>query len=199
MRVVSAGSKVLERQIAAGAPADVFVPAAPQHIEALGARLGEPATLTCNVPVIIVTPSSPIRSLRELDRAERLVVGSPEVPIGAYTEELLTRAGAQFGEEFVRDVRARIVSQELDVRQVTAKVVMGEADAAIVYRTDALSAGARVRAVAIDPDLRIEARYPISVVTASAERELAQRFVVWLRSDGMPIFEEHGFLPCDAP
>lgn len=191
VRVVIAGSQILRRQIEEGAPADVFVPASPDHAGAIGALLETPRTLACNEPVI-VTPRANVRSFADLASVDRLVVGTEEVPIGAYTEAMLARAPT----ETRRAVEARIASRELDVRQVLAKVVLGEADAAIVYRSDAIRA--ELRAVAIDPELAVVARYPIAAVRESGEPELARAFVAFAASaEGQAILERHGFTECD--
>lgn len=195
VRVVVAGSQVLRRQIEEGAPADVFVPASPEHARAIGELLGAPRTFACNEPVVVVPPSSPVRSFADLAGVDRLVVGTPEVPLGAYTEAILSRAPAKTR----RRIEARIVSREPDARQVLAKVVLGEADAAIVYRTDALRAGP-VREVPIDRELSVVARYAIATTRASRAPELAGAFVAFTRGDeGRAILASHGFTECEAP
>lgn len=193
VRVVLAGSQILSRQIEEGAPADVFAPASPAHAAAIEALLERPRTLACNEPVIVTPPSSRVRSFADLAEVDRLVVGTPEVPIGAYTDAMLARAP----DALRRRIEARIASRELDVRQVLAKVVLGEADAAIVYRTDAIGAGAAVRTISIDPALSVTARYPIAVVRASREAELARAFVSFTGSaEGRAILEARGFVEC---
>lgn len=193
VRVVVAGSQVLSRQIEEGAPADVFAPASPEHAAGIEALLEAPRALACNELVIVTPPSSQVRSFAELAEVDRLVVGTPEVPIGAYTDAMLARTPAALR----RRIEARIASRELDVRQVLAKVVLGEADAAIVYRTDAIHAGAAVRTVSIDPALTVTARYPIAVVRASREPELARAFVSFAgTAEGRAILEAHGFVEC---
>jgi len=194
-RISTAGSQVLRRQILEGARADLFVPASDRHVrgKAMEAVFEPPVRLGCNAVVVVVPRSSPVRSLEDLPRAERLVIGTPEVPIGAYADRLLERAGRRFGEPWRRRVLARVISRELDVRQVLAKVTLGEADAAIVYGSDA--ADAEVRTIRLPPELAVSARYPIALsrhATRSA-RSLAR----WLRSDaGRALLLERGFEPC---
>jgi molybdate transport system substrate-binding protein len=194
VRVTAAGSQILERQIDGGAPADVFVPASAENIERLGERLGSPRELICNRLVIAVSPDSPVRSLADLPRAERLVLGAPEAPIGAYTDEMLSRARRVHGASFSRDVTARVVSREMDVRMVLSKVLLGEADAAIVYRTDAIAAGERVRTIEIDPELAPVARYPIAIVSEADPR--ASDLVEHLFGEGAAVLLRHGFSRC---
>lgn len=190
-----AGSQILARQIEQGAPADVLVAASMEHTR--GASFEDAAVLVCNAPVLVVPPSSPIRSFRDLPSAERVVLGTAEVPIGAYSEQILAGAGRLYGARFEAGVRDHIASRELDVRRVLARVVEGDADAAIVYRSDARLAGGRVRAIDVPPELQTIARYPIAIVRRARSRGAAERFVRFLRSDeGQAIFVRYGFERC---
>ena len=103
------------------------------------------------------------------------MIGVPEVPIGAYTLQILEKAAAKLGADFPRRVEAKVASRELNVRQVLAKVVLGEADAGVVYRSDAI-AGARQgrdrrRSRA---DLNVIAEYPIAALKAAPHPDLAR-------------------------
>ena len=80
-------------------------------------------------------------------RAERLVLGTPEVPIGAYSDRILAAAGREYGAELEATVRGHVASRELDVRRVLGRVIERDADAAIVYQSDATFAGDAVRAM----------------------------------------------------
>lgn len=195
VRVTAAGSQVLRRQIEAGAPADVYAPASFAHLEgAVSERLEAPALLGCNHPVVVARPGSSVRALSSLDRAERIVLGAPEAPIGAYADAILARATERYGEAWRRRVDRRVVSREIDVRQVLTKVQLGEADAAIVYASDA--AGSPLRVARIPDGLEVEARYPVAVV-ADAPAE-ARDFARWLREDGFAHLERHGWTRCEA-
>jgi molybdate transport system substrate-binding protein len=202
VRVVTAGSQVLRRQIAAGAPASVFVPASLDHARTpdVAARLEEPATLACNRLVVVTPPGSEVRSFEDLPDAERLVLGTPEVPVGAYAEQVLEAAGRRYGDDWQRRITQRIASREIDVRQVLAKVTLGEADAGIVYRTDAIAAGDTVATLEIPDELNVEARYPVAVVRDGPAPEGARILASWLRSDaGFAVLSRHGFERCSSP
>jgi molybdate transport system substrate-binding protein len=197
----AAGSQELRAQIEHGAAADVFASADRKHMDALAAQglVGVPVVFTCNEPVIVVrggfTP--PITTFAALPRAERIVVGTPEVPIGSYTLEILRRAAAHLGSDFSKRVEARVVSRELNVRQVLAKITLGEADAGIVYRSDALAAGDKVRVVTIPPALNVLAEYPIAPVTAAPHSELGRRWIDLVRSPaGASALGDAGFVSC---
>jgi molybdate transport system substrate-binding protein len=198
-----AGSQELRAQIEQGAPADVFASADRNQIYPLAAAglIERPVTLTCNRPVVITRPElTAIQALGDLPRAQRIVLGAPEVPIGHYTAELLGRAARLYGPDFPDRVQARVASRDLNVRQVVSKVVLGEADAAIVYVTDAIAARGKVRVVAIPETVNVLAEYPVAVVHGAAHAPLARAFVALLQGPiGARSLEEAGFLPCPAP
>jgi len=141
-----------------------------------------------------------LKTFADLPLADRIVVGAPEVPIGAYTNRVLDRATDKLGPLFPARVQAKIVSRELDVRQVLAKVVLGEADAGVVYRTDAMSAKGKVRVLEIPPDINVRAAYPIATLRRAPNPGLAAAFVGLVRSpSGTAALREAGFVPCSAP
>jgi molybdate transport system substrate-binding protein len=192
-----AGSQELRTQIENGAPADVFASADWKQMRALvSAKLSGPARVFArNEPVIAVPATNPagIHALSDLDRARRIVVGAPEVPIGAYTLRILDAADRRYGAGFRARVEARIVSRELNVRQVLAKVTLGEAEAAIVYRTDA-EATRGVTVVQIPADLNAVAEYPIAALARTRHPALADAFVAMVLSPaGREALARHGF------
>lgn len=162
------GSQVLRLQIEQGAPADVFVSANRAHVDALvdAGRAVDPRAVAQSELVIIVPRDNPadVQGFEDLARAPRLVVGHAATPIGQYTAVLFERAAAVHGRSLVAAIRARVVSEESNVRRVRAKVELGEADAAIVYRADA-SPG--VRLVELPPALRVRATYHAACIAGS--------------------------------
>ena len=202
-RVVTntAGSQELRAQLEHGAVADVFASADQRHMNALATEglVVEPALFACNEPVVVVRSglAASLKTFADLPRAERIVVGAPEVPIGAYTAQILQKAAAKLGADFATRLQAKVVSRELNVRQVLAKVVLGEADAGIVYRSDALAAKGKVVVVEIPPDLNVTAAYPIAALKAAPSPDLARAFVDLVRSPaGATVLREAGFVPC---
>lgn len=189
-----AGSQSLRLQIEQGADADVFASANRNHLDALESSrtIATPELLAYNGLVLIVPKDNPsgIRTFEDLPRARRLVVGARGVPIGEYTEELLRRAETALGSDFVSSVRKRVVSKEGNVRLVRAKVELGEADAAIVYRTDV---SARVQAIDIPDSLNVRARYELAPVLP-IRTEAANRWMTFVTSRaGREILKQHGF------
>jgi molybdate transport system substrate-binding protein len=197
----AAGSQELRAQIEQGAAADVFAAADHQQMDAL---MGEGLVMTasvfaCNELVVVVRRAlgATVTTLADLPTVERIVVGAPEVPVGAYTQQLLTRAATKLGADFRRRVESRIVSREVNVRQVLAKVLLGEADAAVVYRSDAASARGKVLVVAIPPELNIVAEYPMAILTAAPHAALGQRWLNLVRSPaGSAALRDAGFVTC---
>jgi len=193
-----AGSQELRTQVEHGARADVFASADPRTLRALaGAGLSlEPQVFARNEPVIVVPVGNPagIDALADLPRARRLVVGAPEVPIGEYTVRILEAASRRYGPAFGAAVESRVASRELNVRQVLAKVALGEADAAIVYRTDALASRGAVEVISIPPQLNVVAEYPIALLRGAPRPGLARAFVeLVLSSAGQAVLARHGF------
>jgi molybdate transport system substrate-binding protein len=194
-----AGSQELRTQIEHGAPADVFASADHQHLDALIAQgLARPAALFARNHLVIAVPegATEVKELQGLPRAQRIVIGGPEVPVGRYTREMLARATARWP-GFEQEVMSRVVSQELNVRQVLAKVALGEADAGIVYHTDAAASPAKVDVIAIPPDLGVTAEYPISVLAGASPA--AQAWVEHVLSPaGQQALARFGFEPASA-
>ncbi len=198
-----AGSQTLRAQIEQGAPADVFASADERHMNALVAaeRVAAPRVFANNELVVVVAraKAATLRTLADLPQAERIVVGAPEVPVGTYTTHMLDKAGHALGKEFRGKVEANIVSREPDVRQVLAKVSLGEADAGIVYRTDALTAGDKVAVLAIPPEYDVVASYPIAVTSRTRHGELARAFVdLVVSAEGARVLKQRGFTPVGA-
>ena len=193
-----AGSQELRTQIEQGAAADVFASADTKHMDAArrAGLVDAPSVFATNVPVIVVPADNPakVKSLADLTTVKRLVIGTPEVPIGAYTLRILDKARSRYGADFPKRVQARVASQEFNVRQVLAKVSLGEADAGIVYRTDARSAGDKVRIVEIPGGFNVVAEYPIATVTRAPNAELARAWVALVTGPtGQVALERAGF------
>jgi len=195
-----AGSEELASQIVNGAEADVFASADTANLDKVAAaKLSRPARIFArNMPVVVVSrdAAATVRTFADLPRAGRIVLGDAEVPIGRYAREILDRASRRYGPDFRQRVEQRVVSNELNVRQVLAKVTLGEADAAIVYRTDAAAVGDRVTVIEIPRDVSVVAEYPIAVLVAAPEPHLADEWIATvLSADGQRALTERGFLP----
>jgi len=198
-----AGSQDLRVQIEHGAKADVFASADWKHMKLLASKdaVAEPVVFARNWPVVVVPKNNPakLRSFADLPKVTHLVVGAVEVPIGAYTEAVLAAAEKLYGKDFAQRVLARVHSRELNVRQVLTKVALGEGDAGIVYKTDALTMPDKVEIIEIPPAINVEAEYPLAVAKIAPHPDLARAFVKFLLSkQGQQILADAGFGPGDA-
>lgn len=187
-----AGSHTLARQIVQGAPADVYASADAAQMRVLedaGRLAGSPALFAGNVLAIAVEPGNPfgIGGLDDLDAPDLLVVlPAEEAPAGAYARQALEAAG-------VTVVPAALAE---DVRGALATVMMGEADAALVYASDIVAADGRVDAVLIPEEANVSAAYPIAALARSANPGAARAFVDFVRArQARAILADHGLSP----
>ncbi|NBC95681.1 MAG: molybdate ABC transporter substrate-binding protein, partial [Deinococcus-Thermus bacterium] len=138
-----AGSSTLSTQIIQGAPIDVFASADVAQmrvVEEAGLLAAEAKRFAGNRLIVIARQDGPVRTLEDLaGDGLQLVLAGPEVPVGAYARQALAAMDARFGAGFEGAVLANLVSEEPNARLVAAKVRLGEADAAIVYATDAVA------------------------------------------------------------
>jgi molybdate transport system substrate-binding protein len=204
IRFSFAGTDALVVQIEQGSPGDVFAGASAEYGDKLAKEslVETPRALATNRLVLVVPPSNPagIGSPKDLARPEtKLVVGAETVPIGTYTRKVLANLGHLYGVSYSPAVLANIVSNEDNVEGVLTKVRLGEADAGLVYVTDARAAGDAVRALQLPAQAQAIAVYPIAVVRASPHRELGRQFVRFvLESVGQRLLAEAGFGPPSA-
>lgn len=189
-----AGSNTLETQIRNGAPADLFASAAPLNTQRLFKQglVEKPVTFTSNRLALIVPKSNPaeLKSVYDLKRKPvKLVICGAAVPVGTYTRTVLRKMG-------LSSVLSKVVSQETDVRAVTGKVALGQADAGFVYVTDARSVSDRVTVIRIPAWAQPRVRYEIAVVAASSRKAAARAWITRLLSArGQAVLKEYGFLP----
>jgi molybdate transport system substrate-binding protein len=195
VRLNLAGSQELRTQVEHGAKADVFASADQKHMDALvtGKLAENPRTFARNTPVVIVPKGNPAKvgSFDQLPKAKKIVIGTPEVPIGNYTLQILDKAGADFKAKVI----ANVASRELNVRQVLAKVTLGEADAGVVYRTDALAGKDKVEIIEIPAKVNVIAEYPVAVLSKAPQAAAAKAFVdLLLSGDGQKRLAAAGFV-----
>lgn len=193
VRFSFAGSQTLAAQIRQGAPADVFAGANWKSFEDAGLAKGSGKVFARNRMVIVLRRGyGGVRRYADLSRVGRLVLADERVPAGQYAMRFLDRAAAQFGGKWKDSVLARVVSREADVRSVLAKVQLGEADAGIVYASDASSAKSKVVTVGIPDSLNPIAEYPMATLGGSAAGKAFANYV--LSREGQAILVRHGFL-----
>jgi molybdate transport system substrate-binding protein len=184
------GSSTLAQQITQGAPADVFAAASTATMKPVtdkGAASGQPRVFARNRLVIAVPKdeAGKAKGLADLaDRDLKVVMCAEQVPCGAAARKALDAAG----------VKVTPVSQEQDVKAVLTKVRMGEADAGLVYRSDARAAAAQVTAVEFPESAKAINDYPIVALAEAPQPGLAREFVALvLSAQGRVALTQAGF------
>ena len=190
-----AGSNALEAQIEAGAPADVFASANTTLPQTLFAKhlCTKPVVFTKNKLVVVVPRKNRAHIKRFSDLTKpgvKIVIAAKGVPVGNYTLQVLAAL------HLTDQIMANVVSQETDVREVLAKVVLREADAGFVYRTDAKSVSTDVKVITIPKDAQPTVEYGICVVPQGGHATAARAFVrKVLSKKGQAKLRAFGFLP----
>ena len=190
------GSSTLARQIEEGAPADIFFSADEDQMDRLQSKglivSGSRRALLSNALVVIVAAQqgAKVRSPKDLGGSEirRIALGDPRaVPIGVYARRYLEKAGLW------QAVAPKVVPTE-NVRGALAAVESGNADASIVYRTDALGSKRVAVAYVIPPSETPEIRYPVCLVKGTKDSTASRKFLRYLSgAEAVKIFEKHGF------
>ena len=182
-------SSGLAEQIGQGAPADVFASASPTNMDTVVQKgnASDPQDFVTNSAEIAVPPSNPasITQLSDLARpGVKVVVCQPQVPCGKVAAQVFAKAG----------VTVKPVSEEVDVKSTLAKVTLGEADAGMVYVTDVLAAGDKVKGIEIPAAQNASTTYPIAALSKSEHEKQAKEFVdLVLSRDGAAVLTKAGF------
>lgn len=194
------GSQNLRTQIEQGAQADLFASADQAEMQSLveGGFIASDSiqifarnTLTVLLPV--GNPAG-LRSVEDLARpGVKLVAAAEEVPAGRYARQALRNCEGLYGDGFFDRVIANIVSNEDNVRQVVAKVELGEADAGIVYQSDAAGVPG-LPTLSIPESANVMAEYPIAPLVHASDASLAMDFIDFVVSqEGHNILTKWGF------
>lgn len=184
------GSSALAAQIVQGAPVDVFASANEATMTTVtdaGLADGAPVTFATNVLTLVVPPGNPahVSALADLARPEvKVALCDPAVPCGSAAAGLLT----------AEKLKVTPVTLETDVKAVLTKVELDEVDAGLVYVTDARSAGSKVTQIAVADPANPVNRYPIVVLSGSANKAAARAFESFvLSATGRAALEKAGF------
>jgi molybdate transport system substrate-binding protein len=199
-----AGSQTLVTQIQQGAPVDVFASASGTNMDALVTAgfvdKAAPQNFLTNILVAILPPNNPanVQSLQDLAKPGlKVVLADASVPAGKYARQILDNISKDpaYSTDFSTKVLANVVSNETDVKQVVSKVMLGEADAGIVYVSDAV-ASPSLKTIEIPANLNVVAKYPIAPLMKSANTDLAAKFITYvLSADGQATLKKWGFTP----
>jgi molybdate transport system substrate-binding protein len=201
-----AGSQALAEQLAQGAEADVFASASEKYmifaVDSKRVNTEDIKNFAKNRLVVIFPKDNPagITSLADLTGSGiKIDLAHKNVPVGQYTLEFLDKANATpfLDEDYKDKVLDNVVSFEENVKVVVTKVLLGEADAGIVYLTDITSeASEKVGTLAIPTDLNYLASYPIALIATSKNYDLAKAFIALVLSpEGQAVLAKYKFIP----
>jgi molybdate transport system substrate-binding protein len=182
-------SSGLATQINAGAPADVFASASTKNMDQVvtTGSAASPTNFASNIMEIAVPPKNPANVTQLSDLAKstvKVALCQKAVPCGATAEKVFTNA----------KLTVTPVTEELDVKSVLAKVSLGEVDAGVVYVTDVLAAGDKVKGIEIPSDVNASTKYPIATLTKAPNKATAQAFTDYVLSpEGASVLTAAGF------
>jgi molybdate transport system substrate-binding protein len=196
-------SSQLASQLIEGAQADVFASANPAQMQvaADAGRIETWQDFASNRLTVIVPVGNPagIAGLSDLLVPHRmaLVLAAPGVPVREYADQALDRLAESDPSVDRAAASTNLVSEEANVRQVVAKVALGEADAGIVYTTDVTPDVAdQLEMIEIPDAFNVTATYPIALVAGAPHPALARQYVDFvLSAEGQAILAGWGFGP----
>jgi molybdate transport system substrate-binding protein len=181
-------SATLAQQAAGGAPADVLATADTTTMDSAKSALSStPQSFATNVMVLVTPTDNPagITTFADLNAGKvSYVVCVDTAPCGKVAAALLAQD----------HITSDPASTEVDVKSVLARVTEGEADAGIVYTTDAVAAGDSVKEIEIPGASQQTTTYPIATLEQSEQSDLAQEFVDLVMSgQGQRVLHQAGF------
>jgi molybdate transport system substrate-binding protein len=188
-----AASSTLVQQIQGGAPADAFASADGANMQQLvsgGQVTADPIDFASNRLTIVVKPGNPknVKSLADLPSLGVVSLCVATVPCGKYAAQALSQDGVTIPHDKI--------TQGADVKATVSAVSTGDADAGVVYVTDAKSARKTVQTVKIPASLNVLAMYPIAPLASTQNRSLANAWVKYVTSAaGQKTLKSFGFLP----
>ena len=182
-------SSGLATQITSGAPADVFASASPttmQQVVSAG-DASNPQNFAKNKAEVAVPPNNPgkVTSVKDLAKSSvKVALCQPQVPCGKVAAQVFKNAG----------ITVKPVTLQVDVKSVLTQVETGNVDAGMVYVTDVLAAGSKVKGVTIPANENASTLYPIATVSSSKEKSIANAFVAYVLSPaGQSVLTAAGF------
>jgi molybdate transport system substrate-binding protein len=182
-------SSGLATQITSGAPADVFASASPgtmQDVVSAG-DASNPQNFAKNFAEVAVPPDNPAKVTSVNDLAKhsvKVALCQPQVPCGSVAAEVFKNVG----------ITVKPVTLQPDVKSVLTQVETGNVDAGMVYVTDVIAAGGKVKGVTIPASDNASTLYPIATVSSSNHKSIAQQFVAYVLSPaGQQVLAAAGF------
>jgi molybdate transport system substrate-binding protein len=182
-------SSGLAAEISSGAPADVFASAAPANMDTVvkAGDASNPQDFAKNTMEVAVPPNNPakVTSVNDLAKSSvKVALCQPQVPCGVVAAEVFKNAG----------IKVKPVTLQPDVKSVLTQVELGSVDAGMVYVTDVLAAGSKVKGVPIPASENATTLYPIATISSSNHKSIAQSFVSYVLSPaGQKVLTAAGF------
>jgi molybdate transport system substrate-binding protein len=182
-------SSTLATQITNGAPADVFASASTKNMAQVvtAGDAANPQNFAKNVMEVAVPPSNPAKVTSVTDLAKssvKVALCQPLVPCGVVAAAVFKKAG----------ITVKPVTLQPDVKSVLTQVELGNVDAGMVYVTDVMAAGAKVKGVTIPANDEASTLYPIANISKSNNLSIAQAFVAYVLSPtGQQVLTAAGF------
>ena len=182
-------SSTLATQITSGAPADVFASASTKNMDQVttAGDASGPQNFAKNIMEVALPPSNPghVTSVTDLAKSSvKVALCQPQVPCGVVAAKVFKNAG----------ITVKPVTLQPDVKSVLTQVELGNVDAGVVYVTDVMAAGAKVKGVTIPAGDEASTLYPIATISNSKYQSIAQAFVAYvLSSAGQQVLTAAGF------
>jgi molybdate transport system substrate-binding protein len=182
-------SSGLATQITSGAPADAFASAAPANMDTVvqAGDASNPQNFAKNTMEVAVPPKNPgkVKSVNDLaKKSVKVALCQPQVPCGVVAAEVFKNAG----------IKVKPVTLQPDVKSVLTQVELGSVDAGMVYVTDVMAAGTKVKGVTISDSDNASTLYPIATISDSKHKSIAQSFVAYVLSPaGQQVLTAAGF------
>jgi len=182
-------SSGLATEITGGAPADVFASASPATMDVVvkAGDAASPQTFAKNFMEVAVPPNNPanVTSVTDLAKSSvKVALCQPQVPCGAVAAEVFKNAA----------ITVKPVTLQADVDSVLTQVELGNVDAGMVYVTNVLSAGSKVKGITIPASDNASTLYPIATISSSKHKSEAQAFINYVLSPaGQQVLAAAGF------
>jgi molybdate transport system substrate-binding protein len=182
-------SSGLATQITSGAPADVFASASTKTMQQVvsAGNASSPQNFARNTMEVAVPPNNPakVTSVKDLAKSSvKVALCQPQVPCGVVAAEVFKNAG----------ITVKPVTLQPDVESVLTQVETGNVDAGMVYVTDVLAAGSKVKGVPIPASEDASTLYPIATISSSKHKSIAQAFMAYvLSAAGQQVLTAAGF------
>ena len=182
-------SSGLATQITSGAPADVFASASPTTMDTVvkAGDAANPQTFAKNTMEVAVPPNNPahVTSVNDLAKSSvKVALCQPQVPCGVVAAQVFKNAG----------ITVKPVTLEADVDSVVTQVETGSVDAGMVYVTNVLSAGTKLKGITIPANVNASTLYPIATIKSSKHASIAKEFVDYVLSPaGQQVLTAAGF------